>query len=149
MSRQFAWLAWTSRGKRWIFISGAGGTIEVVLAPNAADVSGTLRNSAGEAMTGISVTLWPKDLSAGSPWILVHRAVTDQNGGFKFGGLAPGNYEAAAWDDVEDGLLENADFLAHFSSDAATVKLEEGSHETASLKLIPRDKTAIEAAKIQ
>ena len=129
--------------------SGAGGTIDVVLAPNAADVSGVLRDSKGEAMGGISVTLWPKYLTAASPWLLIRSTVTDQTGGFKFTGLAPGEYYAAAWDDVDSGLLQNADFLSQFSSDAAAVKLDESSHETANLKLITRDKSAIEAAKIQ
>ena len=129
--------------------SGAGGALAVVLASNAADVSGMLRDAKGEAMGGISITLWPKDFTAASPWIRVRSAVTDQSGSFKFTGLAPGDYYVAAWDDAESGLLQNAGFLAGFTSDAVAVTLEESSHGTANLKLITRDKIEAGVAKVQ
>jgi len=78
----------------------------------------------------------------------IRTATTDQNGSFKVTGLAPGDYFAAAWDDPEPGLTQSPDFAAKFTGEAAAVKLGESGHEVVSLKLIPRDRIAAEAAKL-
>ena len=75
--------------------------------------------------------------------------MTDQNGGFKFQGLAPGDYYVAAWEDVDPGLLQSADFLNHFTSEASAITLAEGGHESRDLKPVPADKVAVEIAKLQ
>ena len=44
--------------------SGIGGTLEVLLSPHAADVSGVVRNQNGDPMPGIQVTVWRPGLAA-------------------------------------------------------------------------------------
>jgi hypothetical protein len=120
-----------------------------VLSMGAADVTGTLLDGEGKPLGNMPVTLWPKNLTASSSWLLVRNTVTDQTGSFKFNGLAPGDYYSAAWEDPDAGVLESSDFLARFTNEAASVSLAEKSHETLNLKLISRDKIALEMAKIQ
>ena len=129
--------------------TGAAGSLEIILSAKAADFSGTVHDDKGEPLPQIPVTLWPKVPDKGSPDGGIHTASTDQNGGFKISGLAPGDYYFAAWDDLpEQGLDQNPDFLIRFAGDQTAVKLTEGGHTSMDVKPIPRDRIVAEAAKI-
>jgi protocatechuate 3,4-dioxygenase beta subunit len=127
--------------------SGAGGTLDILLSSKAASVSGSVQNEKGEPLAGVMVTLWPKipdaSLTGGA-----RLSFTDQNGGFQFKGLAPGDYEVAAWEDLDPGVAQSAEFLSHFTSDASAITLAEGGQESKDLKPVPPDKVAAEIAKL-
>jgi len=129
--------------------SGAGGSLEIVLSPKAADLSGVVHNEKGDPMQGVPVTLWPKIPDHSNAQSGIKTANTDQNGSFKISGLAPGEYFVAAWDDIpEAGLAQNPDFLAQFSGADFAVKLDESGHQTVDTKLVSRERLVAEAAKI-
>jgi len=127
--------------------SGTGGTLELLLSSKAASVSGSVHNEKGDPLAGVMVTLWPKmpnaSLTGGA-----RPAFTDQNGGFQFKGLAPGDYDVAAWEDLDPGLAQSADFLSRFTNDASAVTLAEGATASKDLKPVPPDKVALEIAKL-
>ena len=127
--------------------SGTGGTLELVLSSKAGSVTGSVQNEKGEVLTGTMVTLWPKTPDS-SPSGGVRFGFTDENGAWKFQGLGPGDYRVAAWEDLDRGLAEGADFLSRFASDAVAITLSEGGQESKDLKPIPADKIAIEVANI-
>ena len=127
--------------------SGSGGTLDLVLSSKAADIAGSVQNEKGEALAGIMVTLWPKTPDA-SPTGGARQANTDQNGGFQFKGLAPGEYYVASWEELESGLAQSADFLSNFTSEASAINLAEGGHESRDLKPVSSDKVAVEIAKL-
>ena len=87
-----------------------------------AEVSGTVRNKDGAAMTGVEVTLWPKRGAAEKRLERPRRSSTDQNGDFRIAGLAPGEYyvdrvgRARARPDAT--IIE---FLQRFASQATAV----------------------------
>jgi hypothetical protein len=60
---------------------------------------------------------------------------TDQHGHFVIRGLAPGSYTLHAWQDVEDGVWRDPDFLKPQEANGRSVKVEEGSSQKADLKL--------------
>jgi protocatechuate 3,4-dioxygenase beta subunit len=62
---------------------------------------------------------------------------TDQHGRFTIRGLAPGGYMLYAWQDLEDGVWRDADFLKSQETNGAAVKIDEGSHQQVGLKLSP------------
>jgi len=124
--------------------SGVSGTLDILLSPRAAEVSGTVKNKDGAAMTGVEVTLWPKQGQSKS----VYRGSTDQNGDFRIAGLAPGDYYMNAWEDLDPYLSFDLDFLKRFASPETTITLEEGAHQTAQPKLISREDADTEAAKL-
>jgi protocatechuate 3,4-dioxygenase beta subunit len=124
--------------------SDGSGTLDILLSPHAAEVSGTVKNKDGAAMTGVEVTLWPKQGLSKS----VYRGSTDQNGDFRIAGLAPGDYYMNAWEDLDPYLSFDLEFLKRFASLETTMTLEESAHETVQPKLISREDAAAEAAKL-
>jgi len=126
------------------FTSGVNGTLDILLSPHAAEVSGTVKNKDGAATAGVEVTLWPKYGQSKS----VYRGSTDQNGDFRVAGLPPGDYYMNAWEALDVYLSFDLDFLKRFASPETTITLEEGAHQTAQPKLISREDTAAEAAKL-
>jgi hypothetical protein len=129
-------------GKTLDLTSGAGGDLEIVISPNAADVSGTVRNENGEAVSGVAIQIFRDDK-------MEQNHSTDQNGAFHFTSLAPGKYQIYAWEDIEAGMSQDPDFRKNFESKATTVKLEEKGHESVEVKLISKDAIETEAAKIR
>ncbi len=125
-----------------------GGSLTIMLSSKAGSVSGAVRNSKGEPLGGYLVSLWPKIPELISPTAGVKTATTDQNGAFTFPSLAPGDYFAAAWDDLDQGLAQFGDFLAHFNGDASAIKVEESGQVSVDPKLIGRDRIAAEIAKL-
>jgi hypothetical protein len=127
--------------------SGTGGTLDLVFSSKGATVTGSVQSEKGEALAGVVVTLWPKipdaSLTGG-----VHLSFTDQSGAFKYQGLAPGDYYVAAWEELDPGLAQSADFLSHFSNEASAIKLAESGQESRDLKPVPADKVALEIAKL-
>ena len=109
---------------------------------------GTVRNTNGETLPGVQVTLWPKDVQPNNMVGGAKISATDQNGDFRVAGLAPGDYFVAAWEELEPGLGNDSDFLRRFTAQAVAVTLEEGAHQSAQPKLISREAAAAEAAKL-
>jgi hypothetical protein len=62
---------------------------------------------------------------------------TDQLGRFVIRGLPPGSYALFAWQDLEEGVYRDADFLKSLEANGTAVKVEEGSHQRVKLKLSP------------
>jgi protocatechuate 3,4-dioxygenase beta subunit len=61
---------------------------------------------------------------------------TDQHGHFTIRGVAPGSYTLYAWQDLEDGVYRDPDFLKSQEANGTAVKVEEGSQQV-ELKLSP------------
>jgi len=60
---------------------------------------------------------------------------SDQHGHFTIRGLAPGSYTLYAWQDLEDGVWHDPDFLKSQEANGKTVKVEEDAHQQVELKL--------------
>lgn len=130
-------------GKDLDLTSASGGEMEIVLSPNGAEVTGTVRDAGGKAVPGAIVQLCDKSGES------VKAANTDQNGAFDLKGLAPGEYKTFAWEDRGDGVISDPDFRKTFESKSTTVKLSEKSRENIEPVLITKDAMEIEAAKIR
>jgi hypothetical protein len=60
---------------------------------------------------------------------------TDQHGLFVIRGLAPGSYTLYAWQDVDDSVWRDPNFLKTQEANGTSLKVEEGSSQKADLKL--------------
>jgi hypothetical protein len=106
----------------------AGGkTLDILLSPHAAEVTGTVRDSQGVARPGAQVRLW-------KPGDVIGRDQTDQNGTFHLDNLAPGNYRIGAWQEFPGDVTK--------SEQGVEIKLKEDSRERIDLPLISMPKPA-------
>ena len=121
-------------------LSSGGGGFDIVLSKKVSDITGIVRNDRGEVLRGVTVALWPKAAIGGREDQRIVTRTTDQNGGFQFAGLAPGDYFVAAWADVDPRLLGSFEFLEQFNTSATELKLDEGSHQALEAKVIPAEK---------
>jgi Carboxypeptidase regulatory-like domain len=114
--------------------SGAGGTLEIVIAPNPATVSATITDG-----KNAKVALWNDAAFETSD--------ADATGVAKFTHLAPGEYRIAAWQKVDPEFLRVPEFRARF--DAQKITLAEGSHVNVEVKPVPKSSSDAEVAKLQ
>jgi hypothetical protein len=63
--------------------------------------------------------------------------LTDQHGRFTIRGLSPGSYTLYAWQDMEESIYRDPDFLKSQEANGTSAKVEEGSSQTIDLKLSP------------
>ena len=64
-------------------------------------------------------------------------ASSDQHGAFTLHGVAPGNYTLYAWQDLEEEVWRDPDFLKSQEANGTSVKVEEGSDQKIQLKVSP------------
>jgi hypothetical protein len=110
--------------------------IEVVLARGAASVSGSVRNGNDQPAPGSIVTLIPEQRYA-------HRSdfyrylVADDKGEFRVSDLRPGVYKIHAWETLERGAHQDAEFMRPFDSAGLTLTLQPAARESVQLGWIP------------
>jgi hypothetical protein len=124
---------------------GAGGSLDLVIAAPAAQISGVVHNDKGEPSPGAIITLVPKDAKARTD--LSRSGTADQNGNIRMRGVVPGEYSVFAWEDIEPGAGDDEEFRKPFDSKGTKVKLSEGSKENLTLTVITRAAVDAEKAK--
>ena len=62
---------------------------------------------------------------------------TDDEGRFVLTGLAPGDYKLFAFERVEEGAWQDAEFIKLFEDRGTTVRVQEGRRSTAEIRIIP------------
>jgi len=113
-----------------------GGQIQVVLAPSAGDITGTVQNSHGDPATSVQVTAVP--VSGSLRKDMNKLVTTDVNGNFTLHGLPPGEYKIFAWEEVETNAWMDRDYRQPFENSSVSAKVDESTTPTVQLKLIER-----------
>jgi hypothetical protein len=113
-----------------LLVSSKGGTVEGMVIEKEKDVDNDhpVANATVVAVPEERYRKLPDHFGTGS---------TDQHGRFTIRGVAPGSYTLYAWQDLEEGVWRDADFLKSQEANGKTVKVEEGSHQKVELKLSP------------
>jgi protocatechuate 3,4-dioxygenase beta subunit len=120
--------------------SGAPQPLDVLLNPNAGQVTGAVQMPSGQP-TGqtLTVVLIPKERERRLQASGYKTVITDAAGRFTFRNIVPGDYEVFAWEDVESGAWYDPDFLRPFEAKGVGVTVSEGSREDVQVPLIPAD----------
>ncbi len=113
---------------------GFGGQIDVTLSPGAGGVSGVVRDAERQPLPAVWVSVWRPSRNGDAQ---VHVVATDAQGAFRVENLAPGEYRAVAWAQMDAGLAGVAAFCDQFAGEAKPVKVDVGGRATVELEPVP------------
>jgi protocatechuate 3,4-dioxygenase beta subunit len=114
------------------FGGGVPAPLLISLSASGAVVEGRVRGADGFPMPGAVVALVPS-LRRYSRY---KETTTDQNGAFTIAGVAPGEYKIYAWDEIETGAYQNAEWLKQYELKGRAIVAKQDGHETMSLRAI-------------
>jgi protocatechuate 3,4-dioxygenase beta subunit len=118
------------------FSAGIVSELVLKLAPGTGSISGVVRSTSGDGQPGLTVTLAPDSKFAA--WFeLYQEATSQQDGGFRFDNLRPGNYRVYAWERIDSGAHRDPDHLKPHESNSSPVSVEAGNTVTVHPKPIP------------
>jgi beta-lactamase regulating signal transducer with metallopeptidase domain len=116
-------------------IEGPREKLEIVISSDAATVDAVIRNDRQEPVGGISVVLIPDNQR--DRFDLYRNGVTDAEGNVRIDGVVPGNYKAFAWENAEDGIWTDADFIRPHEARGKSLRLNGNDKITVELSPIP------------
>ena len=114
---------------------GEAGALEIVISSRGARVQGTVMDSDGLPLAGVSVVLVP-ELSQRENYQKYKTESTDQYGNFVLRGIAPGDYKLFSWVEVERGAWEDPEFLGPFEEKGQRITLQDGDHSNVKVTAI-------------
>ncbi len=118
-----------------LLVSYKGGTVEGMVVEKEKDVDTDHVNNDPPVANAIVVAV-PEEKYRKLP-DRFGTGATDQHGRFTIRGLAPGSYSLYAWQDMEEGVWRDPDFLKSQEANGTALKVEEGSRQQIELKLSP------------
>jgi len=114
---------------------GEAGALEIVLSSRGARVQGTVMDTNGLPLAGVSIVLVP-DLSQRENYQKYKTQSTDQYGNFDLHGIASGDYKLFSWVEVEQDAWQDPEFLKQFEDKGQRITLQDGDHNTVKVTAI-------------
>jgi len=111
--------------------------LELVVATDAASITGVVFDRDEKPVAGVLVTIVP-DIKAAHPGSSGTNADTDQAGGFLLPGVAPGDYRVYAWQELGDVEWFRPETLAAFRESSTPVSVPGGAAQPITVHLITR-----------
>lgn len=112
------------------------GKLELVVSSAGGRIDGAVLTEEQQAFSGASVVLIPEGRRRRDPHFY-KTVTTDQNGHFALRGIPPGDYKLFAWEEVEPGAYQDADFLRLHEKRGKAVRLREADRLSERLEVIP------------
>ncbi len=140
-------------GSASLVLTCISGSVIVELAADGASLSGTLRDSRGNAMVNGRLTLIPEssfnaeDSLARSLW--KRTIITQDDGSFEIASIAPGRYRLYAFENLEADPSFDADFLSNFGQRWKEVDLKPKQNATIDIAPIPASETGMYLGETQ
>jgi hypothetical protein len=110
--------------------------LQIVLGTNAGAVMGTVLGRERKPAAGTRVVLVP-DATHRQRNDLYQTTLSDGSGQFRFDRIPPGDYSLFAWDDVEEGIWRDAEFLRRYAGSGRSLHIVENGQETVEIVSIP------------
>ena len=129
---------------RMVEVPPTGGKLEVTIAPNGSRIQGVVRDVKGAPVAGAFVAIW-----GDKPLDVFVTTSADVLGRFEMDDLPAGACHAAAWEAVDYGLAESAEFRSVFANRTVAVTVRTNLTVRADLVASPLDAALAEAAKLK
>jgi hypothetical protein len=113
------------------FEISASGQLEIVLSGMAATIGGSVHDADDQPFANSKITLIALE-GRSRP----SRTYVDDDGNFRFTGLRPGKYSLFAWEEVDDDLWQDPEFLKKYEDRATEVTVGPRETQTAKLRVI-------------
>jgi len=110
--------------------------IEIGLSPHVAELDAYIFDNANAPVEAAQVVLAP-DHPKRERLDLYRTGLTDGSGHIHLKELGPGDYKIFAWDFLESGAWQDADFIQRHEHLGTRIKIGETVRETVNLKVIP------------
>jgi hypothetical protein len=121
------------------------GKLEIILGSDVGQLLGGVQTSSGDPAEGALITLASKQDGRID---LFKIAPVDKNGNFMLKDLAPGEYMAFAWQDVDVNMVQSPDFRKPFESKGVSVSIAPSGQMSIQLKMISTDDVEAEKSKL-
>jgi 5-hydroxyisourate hydrolase-like protein (transthyretin family) len=108
--------------------------LEVVLTTEVGSIEGVASNATGRPAANATIVLVPTNARRRAS--LYKSVVTGTNGRFRFQEVPPGDYKVFAWDDVETGAWQNAEFIRQYESKGSPVRIAGTGKEDVQVNVI-------------
>jgi hypothetical protein len=109
---------------------------QIVLGADAGTLEGVVVDSNRSPVPGARVALLP-DVARRQRADLFKSTTSDESGRFRLQGIPPGNYSLFAWEDIENGLWQDPEFIRRNEASGKPVRIAESSRETVETVAIP------------
>lgn len=115
---------------------GTTDRLQIVLGSGSGAVDGNIVTAKGERAANITVAVVP-DASQRHRSDLYKSATTDTSGHFQIKDIPPGDYSVFAWEDIENGLWRDPDFIRRNENSARVIHIGDGTQANVELTAIP------------
>ena len=114
-------------------------SLVIIIGNNAGRIHGKVVNGEGQPAPAATVVLIPEDSLR---FRVAHKyASTDSEGQYQIQGIAPGDYQLFAWEQVDKGAWQDPEFIRNYESSAKRLQIEEGGKVSVDLTSIPPSRT--------
>jgi hypothetical protein len=113
----------------------AAGRLEVILGVDAGGLEGAVVNGNHERVANVRVALVP-DVARRERADLFKSVSTDDAGQFRIQGIAPGDYTVFGWEDIEDGVWRDPEFIRKFEGRGTLIHVDGVSKQSIELLLL-------------
>jgi len=103
-------------------------SITVILGADIGEIEGSVKKPDGNPGVHVRLTLFPDGANANRPELFKF-VFSDDEGHYKFKGLAPGEYRLFAWQDVLAGMPQDPEFRKRYEKQSIAVKVVPNGHE--------------------
>jgi Carboxypeptidase regulatory-like domain len=110
--------------------------MEVVVSSNGGKINGTVLNKNREPLSNTPVALVP-EASRRERADLYRSAMTDESGSFHLEAIAPGEYSLFAWEDIEDNLWRDPEFIRRNEALGKRISIREATAENIEITANP------------
>ncbi|MBI3406272.1 MAG: carboxypeptidase regulatory-like domain-containing protein [Acidobacteria bacterium] len=108
---------------------------EVIVASDAAEISGTATDKDGQPGFGATVVLIPTEEKRRISGRLYRTTTVDATGQFRLTGVVPGNYVVFAWDDFEEGGQYDPEVLQRNGAQSIKITADPSGKHALELKV--------------